>query len=165
MTRSAYMTVGGLAALYLLWLASWVVFGCEPYGPASYHWDQAAAAAAMGLVAFHASRRSASPYPAFLVMQGIAFLLLAASWVTYSFQAADQTCVSATPVTSPLGISELASELIYALCVFSMMCAWNYLGLERFRSRPLSPLTTLVFAVLMLGLGSIYAWFYYGQYA
>lgn len=165
MTRSAYLTLGGLAALYLLWLASWLVFGCETYGPARYNWDQGAAAAATALVALNASRRCATPYPAFLAIQGIAFLLLAAAWVTYSYQVPGQSCAVATPVTTPLGISELTSDLIYALCVFAMMCAWGYLGLERSRGRPLSPLTTLVFAVLMLGLGVIYAGFYYDQYA
>lgn len=165
MSRFANLTLGGLAALYLLWLNSWLVFGCESFGPAKYNWDQVAAAAITALVAFHASRRSASPYPTFLAIQGVAFLLLAASWVTYSFQSQDHACAVAITATGPLGISDLASDLIYALCVFAMMCSWGYLGIERSRGRPLSPLTTLVFAILMLGLGAIYIGFYYRQYA
>lgn len=83
MTRSAYLKIGALAAVYLLWLASWFVFRDQVYGSARQYWDQATAAAVTGLVAFHASRRSPSPYPAFLLMQGFSFLLLAVAWVTY----------------------------------------------------------------------------------
>jgi hypothetical protein len=41
--------VGALAALYILWLATWFV-GYASYGPDRYAWDQAAAAAVTGLV-------------------------------------------------------------------------------------------------------------------
>jgi hypothetical protein len=44
------------------------------------------------------------------------------------------------------------------------MFAWGYLALERWQARPLSLLTTLVFAALMAGLGTIYASFYYYKY-
>ena len=83
MTRSAYLKVGALAALYLLWLAIWLVVGNEPFGPSRYYWGQASAPAVTGIIALYASRRSPSPYPGFLVMQGLAALLLAGSWVTY----------------------------------------------------------------------------------
>ena len=49
----------------------------------------------------------------------------------------------------------LISNAIYALFVFAALCAWGYLALERWRRRPLSTLTAVVFAVLMLGLGGI----------
>ena len=83
MTRSGHLEGGALAALYLLWLAAWLVIGDAPYGPGRSQWDQATAAAVTGGFAFYGSRRSARPYPGFLVMQGLAFLLLAGSWVTY----------------------------------------------------------------------------------
>ncbi len=57
--------------------------GDDPYGPGRYHWDQAAAAAATGCLALYVSRHTSRPYPGFLMMQGLAFLLLAGSWVTY----------------------------------------------------------------------------------
>ena len=36
-TRSARLTVGALAALYLLWLVTWLVLGDASYGPSTYH--------------------------------------------------------------------------------------------------------------------------------
>ena len=83
MTRSARLKVGALAALYLFWLAIWLVVGNEPFGPSRYYWGQASAPAVTGIIALYASRRSPRPYPGFLVMQGLAFLPLAGSWVTY----------------------------------------------------------------------------------
>jgi hypothetical protein len=41
MTRSAYLTVASLAALYLFWLATWLVFGAELHGSARQYWSQA----------------------------------------------------------------------------------------------------------------------------
>ena len=83
MTRSAHLEIGGLAALYLLWLAAWLVIGDAPNGPFRSHWDQAAAAVVTAGLAFHVSRHCSRPYPGFLLVQGLAFLLLAGSWVTY----------------------------------------------------------------------------------
>jgi hypothetical protein len=34
MSRSASLLLGGLAALYLLWLAAWLVLGSAAFGPA-----------------------------------------------------------------------------------------------------------------------------------
>jgi phosphatidylglycerophosphate synthase len=61
-------------------------------------------------------------------------------------------------------LSDLISNSLYASCVFVLLCAWGYLALERWRGRPLSSLTTFVFAALMAGLGAIFASFYYSKY-
>jgi hypothetical protein len=164
MPRSVYLKVGALAALYLLWLATWLVIGDEPYGPARYYWDQATAAAVTGIIAWYASRRRPSPYPGFLVMQGLAFLLLAASWVTYQVSSGSSAGVAISQRGASGELSDLISDSLYASCVFVLMCAWGYLALERWHARPLSLLTTLVFAALMAGLGAIFASFYYQQY-
>jgi hypothetical protein len=94
MTRSGHLQVGALTAVYLLWLAAWVVIGDEPYGPRRYQWDQAAAAAVTSCFAFYASRRRSRPYPGFLVTQGLAFLLLAGSWSTYPVSSGSSTAVA-----------------------------------------------------------------------
>jgi hypothetical protein len=164
MTRSGHLEVGALAALYLLWLAAWLVIGDEPYGTGQYHWDQAVAAAVTGCVAFFVSRRGSRPYPGFLAMQGLAFLLLAGSWVTYQVSSGSSAAV-AIPAQGASGeLSDLTSDAFYAACVFALMCAWGYLALERWHSQPLSRLTAIVFAASMAGLGAIFASFYVQQY-
>jgi hypothetical protein len=165
MTRSAYLKVGALAALYLLWLAIWFVVGNEPYGPGRYYWGQASAPAATGIIALYASRRSPRPYPGFLIMQGLAFLLLAGSWVTYQVSSGPSTVVESSPQGASGDLFEVISNSLYASCVFVFMCAWGYLALERWDTRPLSLLTTFVFAALMAGLGLIFASFYYYKYS
>lgn len=147
MTRREHLTVGALAAVYLLWCASWIVFGNELYGPTRYYWDQATAAAVSSLIAFNVVRHTDAPYSPFAATLGVAFALLAASWATYGRSDLD-----------------LTSDLAYASCVFALLCAWGYLALERWRGRPLSLMTTWVFVALMIGLGTIFANFYYQQY-
>jgi hypothetical protein len=148
----------------LLWLATWLVLGNEAYGPGRHYWDQAAAAAVSGIIAFHASRRRPRPYPGFFVMQGLAFLLLAGSWVTYQLSSGSSAGVAISQQGASGELSDLISDSLYASCVFVLMCAWGYLALERWHGRPLSLLTTMVFAALMAGLGAIFASFYYQQY-
>lgn len=164
MTRSAYLKVGALAAMYLLWLATWVVIGTEPYAFNRQHWDQAGAAVLTGIIAFYASRRTSTPYPGFFVMQGLAFLLLAGSWMTYQISSGSSAGVATSPQGASGELSNLFSDLLHASCVFALMCAWGYLALQRWYGRPLSSLTTLVFAALMAGIGVIFASFYYYQY-
>jgi hypothetical protein len=165
MTRSAYLKVGALAAIYLLWLAMWLILGDESSGLGRYYWGQAAAPAVTGIIAFYASRRSPRPYPGFLIMQGLAFLLLAGSWITYQVSGASSAGVGSSPEDVGGGLFDLISNSLYAACVFVLMCAWGYLTLERWRDRPLSLLTTLVFAALMAGLGAIFASFYHNKYS
>src|SRR5215468_4905833 len=110
MTRSAYLKVGALAALYLLWLATWLVVGNEPFGLGRYYWGQAAAPAVTGIIALYASRRSARPYPGFLIMQGLAFLLLAGSWVTYQVSHG----VASPPQDAGGSLSDPISDVLYA---------------------------------------------------
>lgn len=157
MTRSAYLKLGAIGALYLLWLATWLVLGSKAYGPAQYSWDHATVAAITGIAAFYASRRSSSPYVGFLVMQGLGFVLLAGSWVSFQGDLAESAAISDK-------LSGLISDSLYASCVFVLMCAWGYLALERWHSRPLTLLTTLVFIATMAGLGVIFASFYYTVY-
>ena len=165
MNRPARIKVASLAALYLLWLATWLVFGNELYGAAHHYWSQAAAAAVTGMVALYAARRMPGPYPAFLVMQGIALLLLATAWISYPVSS--ETCYFAKLFPQHPGIAQcdLIADAIYALCVFALLGAWSYLALEIWYGRPLSAFTMLVFAILMLGLGAIFTGFYYNQYA
>jgi hypothetical protein len=164
MTRSGHLAVGALAALYVLWLAAWLVVGDEPYGPGRYHWDQAAAALLTGGVAFSVARRVPRPYPGFLVIQGVAFLLLAGSWVTYQVSSASSAGVATPAQQAALTLSDTASDAFYAACVFVLTCAWGYLALERWHTRPLSRLTAIVFAAAIVGLGAIFAGFYAQQY-
>jgi hypothetical protein len=113
------------------------------------------------VAAIYAARRTMDPYSGFLVIEGIGFLLLAAAWATYQGSLEPSASVASPHADTVL----LVSNGIYASAVFTMLCAWSYLALERWHDRPLSPLTTTVFAVLMVGLGAIFAGFYYGQYA
>jgi len=165
MTRSAYIKIASLAALYLLWLATWLVFGSELYGEERHYWSLAVAATATGLVAFYVARRIPRPYPGFLVMQGVGFLILAVAWVSYPVSS--EACYVAMLFPEHLDVAQcnLVANGIYALCVFALLCAWSYLALETWYGRPLSSFTMLVFAVLMLGLGAIFANFYYNEYA
>jgi len=165
MTHSARLKLGALAALYLLWLATWLVLGKEVYDSFRHAWDQAAVAALTGIAAFFAARRTPVPYPGFLVMQGVAFVLLAGSWMTYQATSGSAVAAAAPPHAPGSLLADLPSDLLYAASVFAMMCAWGFLAMERWRMRPLSSLTTLVFTALIAGLGAIFAHFYYHQYA
>jgi len=134
-------------------------------GPRPYYWGQATASAVTGIVALYAARQSARPYPGFLIVQGLAFLLLAGSWVTYQVSHGSPAGVASPPQDAGGSLSDPISDALYAACVFVLMCAWGYLALERWHDRRLSLLTTLVFAALMAGLGAIYADFYYHKYS
>ncbi len=122
MTRSAYLKIGALFALYLLWLAMWVIIGRESQGSVLEHWDQVAAAAATGILAFHVSRQSLRPYQGFLFVQGMAFLLLAGSWGTY--QQSSGQAVAPTILAPGDGgpVWDLISDSLYAASVFTLMC-------------------------------------------
>src|SRR4029453_19209640 len=76
-----------------------------------------------------ASRRSARPYPGFLIMQGLAFLLLAGSWVTYQVSHGSSAGVASSPQDAGGALSDPISNALYAACVFVLMCAWGYLAL------------------------------------
>jgi hypothetical protein len=163
MTRPGHLEGGALAALYLLWLAAWLVIGDAPYGPGRSQWDQAAAAAVTGGFAFYGFRHCPRPYAAFLLMQGLAFLLLAGSWGTYQ-GSIESVAAGAIPEQRTRALSGVTSDALYAACVFTLMCAWGYLALERWHSQPLSRLTAIVFAASIAGLGAIFGSFYFQQY-
>ena len=44
--------MGGIAALYILWLSTWLVIGSDAFGPAHYNWDQTLIAALAAIAAF-----------------------------------------------------------------------------------------------------------------
>src|SRR5262245_54397042 len=83
MTRSASLQLGGIAALYLLWLASWLVLGSAAFGPTHYNWDQMLVAAAAAVAALIASWRAPRPFPVFLVMIAAGLAALTVLWATY----------------------------------------------------------------------------------
>ncbi|RDE49778.1 MAG: hypothetical protein DVS81_14585 [Candidatus Accumulibacter meliphilus] len=165
MSRSAALRVATLAAVYALWLASWIIFGPKLYGADRYFWSDATAAAVTGSFAFYLSRRTSGPYPAFLALLGVAFWLLAASWVSYPTSSGQCEAVPIVGRLLDAGACGLLTNAIYALCVFTLMCAWSYLALDRWQLQRLSALTGLVFAALMMGLGAIFGMFYSEQYA
>ena len=155
---STALQLGAVAAVYVLWLISWLVLGPEVFGPAHYNWAQTLVAAAAALLAFVASWRAASPYPAFLVMIGLGLTLLAVSWVTYSPDASRPLLRFAADGAPSY------SDLSYALFVFVWVCAWGYLALRKWQRRPPSALTGVVFVVLIGGLAVILVSFYYPEY-
>jgi hypothetical protein len=63
MTGSASLRLGGIAAVYLFWFASWLVLGHEAFGPAQYNWDETLVATVAAIAAFNASRHATKPYP------------------------------------------------------------------------------------------------------
>ncbi len=162
--QSPDLKVGAFAALYVLWLGSWLVLGDKAFGACHYNWDEASVAAAAAVAALLACRRVGAPYRGFLALQGVSFLLLAVVWLTYGTGAPSACAPDKTAVVGddPL---DLISDAIYAFSVFALLCAWSCLALLRWRQRQLSPLTLLVFVALMAGLGAIFASFYYQQYA
>jgi len=158
MAGSAALRLGAVAAVYLLWFVSWLVLGQDAFGPAHYNWAQALVAAVAALLAFNGSRRVARPYPGFLVAIGVGLTLLAASWLTYSPDAARPFLRFATQ-----GVPD-DSDVLYTLFVFVWVCAWGYLVLKQWQRRSPSALTGVVFAVLITGLAVILANFYYPEY-
>jgi hypothetical protein len=157
MSGSASLQMGGIAALYVLWLSTWLVIGSDAFGPARYNWDQTLIAAAAAFAAFKAAWQTARPYPPFLVMIGVGLLMLAASWATYNTN-------DALSLRFPGEGAPEYSDVAYAIFVFIWMCAWGYLALEQWQRRPPSTLTGLVFGVLVIGLAGILVGFYYPQY-
>ena len=157
-TDSAALQIGVVVAVYLLWLVSWLVLGQEVFGPAHYNWAQTLVATVAALIAFNASRLADRPYPIFLITIGIGLAMLAASWVTYS-PGGSHPFLRFSRQGAPN-----YSDIAYALFVFVWICAWGYLALKQWQRRPPSPLTGVVFAVLIVGLALILANFYYPQY-
>ena len=155
---SAALLLGAAAALYILWLVSWLVLGSVAFGPTHHNWSQTLVAAVGELLAFVAVRRAGDPYPAFLVMIGLGLTLLAVSWATYSVD-------EATPLQrfDNTGVPSY-SDISYALFVFIWVCAWGYLALRKWQRRPPSALTGVVYLVLIVGLAVILVSFYYPQY-
>jgi hypothetical protein len=160
------MQVAASAALYALWLLIWIVLGDEPGGLRQSHWDQAAAAAVAAVAALSMAWSMGRPYRGFLALHTIAFVLLAASWLTYS--EAPASAPDRAPISDPRLLSlasGLLTDALYALFAFSMLCAWSDMALALWHRRALTQQTVVVFTVLMTGLGAIFTGFYTTLYA
>ena len=158
MMNSTSLQLGGIAAVYLLWLVTWLVLGHDAFGPASYNWDLGLVAIVAAVTAFKASLRTPKPYSVFLVMTGLGLVMLALSWITF-----DPDEIHPFLRIPGQGAPDY-SDICYALFVFVWVCAWGYLALEQWQQRPPSALTGVVFAILIFGLAIILANFYYPQY-
>jgi hypothetical protein len=158
MTGSPFLLLGGIAAVYLLWLVSWLVLGHQVFGPPHYSWDETVVATVAAIAAFNASRQATRPYPIFLILIGAGLTMLALSWVTYDPEG------TRAFLRFPGQGAPNYSDIAYALFVFAWICAWGYLAIEHWQRRPPSVLTGVVFAVLIFGLAVILANFYYPEY-
>jgi hypothetical protein len=158
MQGRTYLWLGGLTALYLLWLTFWVVLGDQSFGLNFYNWDQAAAALAAAFSAFFSIRKTVGPYKIFLIFQGISLAMMGLSWLTFDPENVHQA-FHFTRADLPTYAS-----ISYGGFAFFEVCAWGYLALEQWRRYPPTALTQGVFALLFAGLFLILANFYYPQY-
>jgi hypothetical protein len=158
MKASSNLYLGGIAAIYLLWLSSWLVLGNRAFGPEAFNWDQGLVALCAAWAAFATSRRVAGPYALFMGLQGVGLFLLAGSWITYDPGGRH----GFLPFTQP-GIPDF-SDIIYGVCIFTWVCAWGYLAIELWRRHAPSALTKALFSLLFFGLALILASFYYPVY-
>ncbi|MDD1612740.1 MAG: hypothetical protein LUQ57_06310 [Methylococcaceae bacterium] len=159
MKEPTYLWLGGLAALYLLWLTLWIVLGDLSFGLDFYNWDQTAAALAAAFLAFFIAWKTGRPYKAFLIFQGLSLVMLSLSWVTY-----DPDRVHQAFHFTRHDLPDYSS-ISYAAFAFFGICAWGYLALEQWLCYPPTALTRTVFALLFAGLFLILANFYYPQYS
>lgn len=159
MKVSINLWLGGLTALYLLWLSCWLVLGDQAFGLNYYNWDQGLVAITAAFAAFIASRRAVRPYALFLAMQGFGLILLTGSWITYDPDKSHSFFHFAES-----GAPDYSS-ISYSGFVFSWVCAWGYLALEQWQKNPPTAQTKAVFFVLFFGLALILASFYYPQYS
>ncbi|MEJ2307999.1 MAG: hypothetical protein P8Z78_01625 [Gammaproteobacteria bacterium] len=165
LARSTYIKVAAMAAFYSVWLMTWFVFGNELYGKEAHYWSQTLMAAITGLAALLVARSSSRPYQGFLLIQGVAYLILALSLISYP-ESSGSCRITELFIQNPTESQcDLMADGIYALCAFALLCAWSYLALESWYGRPLSTFTMLVFVLLVVGLGGIFAGFYYNQYS
>jgi hypothetical protein len=154
MRNAESLQLGAIAALFLLWCATWLVLGAQLFGPTHLNWDQTFVAAMAAVAAARAAWRTNGPYRVFLAMLGVGLVLLAVSWASY-VPTKDPT----RDVTAVAG-----SSIAYAACMFVWICAWGYLALDRWQRRPPSALTGVVFLVVIIGLAAILTAFYYPEY-
>jgi hypothetical protein len=158
MQGRTYLWLGGLTALYLLWLTFWIVLGDQSFGLNFYNWDQTSAALAAALSAFLTVRKTARPYKVFLIFQGLSLIMMSLAWVTYDPENVHQA-FHFSRIDLPT-----YSSISYGGFAFFGVCAWGYLALEQWRRYPPTALTQGVFALLFAGLFLILANFYFPQY-
>lgn len=158
MKGSTYLWLGGLAAIYLLWLTLWIVLGDRSFGLDFYNWDQATAALAASFAAFFTIGKTNRPYKGFLILQGLGLVMLSLSWATYDPDDVHQAFHFSRDLPD-------YSSITYGGFTFFGVCAWGYLALEQWLRYPPTALTRAVFALLFVGLFLILANFYYPQYS
>ncbi|MGR8951975.1 MAG: hypothetical protein ACU83V_06130 [Gammaproteobacteria bacterium] len=159
MTEPTYLGLGGLAALYLLWLMFWIVLGDQSFGLNFYNWDQTAAALAATFAALSSARKTGRPYNIFLIFQGLSLFMLSLSWATY-----DPDNVHQVFHFAHNGLPDYSS-ISYGGFAFFGVCAWGSLALVQWVRYPPTALTRAVFVLLFAGLFLILANFYYPHYS
>lgn len=155
-TTNLYL--GGIAAIYVLWLCCWLVLGDQAFGLAFFNWDQGLVTIAAAVAAFVAALNVVRPYSIFMAIQGAGLILLAISWLTYDTNGQHGFLHFAQP-----GLPSY-TNISYSGFVFSWVCAWGYLAIELWHRYPPTVLTKAVFSLLFFGLALILASFYYPQY-
>lgn len=158
MRVSTNLYLGGIAAIYVLWLCCWLVLGDQAFGLNFYNWDQGLVTLAAAFAAFLAALKVVRPYAVFMAIQGVGLILLTISWVTYDSDGIHDFSHFAQP-----GLPDYCN-ISYSGFVFSWACAWGYLAIELWHRYPPTVLTKAVFSLLFFGLALILASFYYPQY-
>jgi hypothetical protein len=158
MRISTNLYLGGIAAIYLLWLCCWLVLEDQAFGLDFYNWDQGLVAIAAAFAAFFASLNVIRPYAIFMAIQGFGLILLTISWLTYDPNGSHGFLHFAQ--AGPPNYSNIS----FSGFVFSWACAWGYLAIELWHRYPPTVLTKAVFSLLFFGLALILASFYYPQY-
>lgn len=158
MKVSTNFYLGGIAAIYLLWLSCWLVLGDRVFGLGFYNWDQAFVAIVAAFAAFVASFNVVRPYAGFMGMQGFGLILLVISWLTYDPDGTHYFLHFPQP-----GLPDY-SGISYSGFVFIWLCAWGYLAIALWQRYSPTVLTKVVFSLLFFGLAVILASFYYPEY-
>lgn len=158
MKVSTNLYLGGIAAVYVLWLCCWLVLGDQAFGLNFYNWDQGLVTVITALAAFVAAWKVVRPYAGFMAIQGIGLILLTITWLTSDPGGRHDFLRFAQP-----GFPDY-SEISYSGFVFSWVCAWGYLAIELWHRYPPTVLTKTVFSLLFFGLALLLASFYYPQY-
>ncbi|SDY01851.1 hypothetical protein [Nitrosomonas sp. Nm33] len=158
MKVSTNLYLGGIAAIYVLWLCCWLVVGDQAFGVNFNKWDQGLVTVAAVLAAFIAALKVVRPYSVFMTIQGVGLILLTISWLSHDSDGIHNFLYFMQP-----GLPNY-SNICYSGFVFSWVCAWGYLAIELWHRYPPTALTKAVFSLLFFGLALILASFYYSQY-
>lgn len=137
--------LAGVAALFVLYLGLWVI-----YGTGDFSWSSFLTAAATLFFVTWAAKNSGALFRTF-------FLLLAVGLVFDSV-------VEATYGLPDLIVAGAPAWMLAKLAgLFFWMCAWGLLALDLFRKDRASPMVHTLSLVPLLGLTAAYIFFYLGQ--